>query len=229
MVSPNRSAPIVSAVLWFVVIAAFFVPAGQSHAEEPSGATQQGAAHAPADDVRLQGTGRTASRKFDLAAGLAIFEVQHDGQANLVVRLLDDNGTVVETIFNQRGAFTGDRSAGVKRAGRYLLDIEADGPWSVNIFQPQPSRGESLPVSLQGTGYHATQFVHLNKGMTEFQITHNGKEQFRVTLFDRQGRQIDGLADELGAFEGSKSVNIAEAGIYLLNVAGDGDWTIDVQ
>lgn len=179
--------------------------------------------------IKLAGTGRQASEKFDLASGLGIFEINHDGSSNLVVRLLDKNGDEIDTLFNQIGEFKGEQGFSIPADGQYLLDIAADGNWTVAIRQPRPSVGDSLPSTLEGTGYAATSFVQLDKGLHLFHMTHSGQDRFKVTLTDRHGHPIESLVNVLGTFDGSKPLKIEKSGIYFLNVAGDGDWTIDVQ
>jgi len=180
-------------------------------------------------DITLQGSGRQASDKFYLEPGLANFEISHDGESNLVVRVLDENGKEVDTVFNQIGPFQGDRSIPIAKAVRGLLDVAADGNWKVTIRQPQPTDGQTLPVSLQGTGYHATPFINLKKGLNIFKMTHNGKMRFRVTLLDQYGNPVDTLTNTVGEFDGSKPISIDDPGIYYLNVGADGDWSIDVD
>ena len=154
-------------------------------------ANQSSAKEQQTKDITLQGSGRQASNKFYLEPGLANFEISHDGQSNLVVRLLDENGKEIDTVFNQIGPFQGDRWIPIAKAVRGLLDVAADGNWNVTIRQPQPTEGQTPPVSLQGTGYHATPFVNLKKGLNIFKMKHDGKMRFRVTLLDQYGNPVD--------------------------------------
>ena len=107
--------------------------------------------------------------------------------------------------------------------------MAADGNWNVTIRQPQPTDGQALPVTLQGTGYHATPFINLKKGLNIFKMTHDGKMRFRVTLLDQYGKPVDTLINTVGEFDGSKPISIDDPGIYYLNVGADGDWSIDVE
>jgi hypothetical protein len=179
--------------------------------------------------IKLAGKGRQASDKFDLASGLGVFEINHDGSSNLVVRLLDANGDEIDTLFNQVGEFKGEQGFAIPVDGQYLLDIAANGNWTVAIRQPRPSVGDTLPRTLEGSGYAATSFVQLDKGLHVFHMTHAGQDRFKVTLVDRHGHPVESLVNVLGTFDGSKPLKIQKSGIYFLNVTGDGDWTIDVQ
>ena len=65
--------------------------------------------------IKLDGKGRRASEKFILEPGLSIFAINHDGNSNLVIRLLDREGKSVDTLFNQIGAFEGQRGSRLPR------------------------------------------------------------------------------------------------------------------
>jgi hypothetical protein len=179
--------------------------------------------------IKLHGKGRQASEQFALEPGLSIFEFTHNGTSNFIVKLLDENGKEIDTVVNQIGPFEGDYGFGYERGGRRLLDVTADGEWTVAIRQPRPTQGESLPASLQGTGTHTTPFLKLDKGLAIFKMKHNGDNRFIVRLRDKDGKLLEQLVNTLGAFDGSKPISIEEPGIYFLNVSADGDWSIDVE
>jgi hypothetical protein len=179
--------------------------------------------------IKLDGKGRQASEKFMLEPGLAIFELNHDGESNVVIRLLDRDGKSVDTLFNQIGAFNGQRGFTIPEAGEYLLDVSADGNWAVAIRQPRPTTGRTDFDTLEGIGYGITPLVELEKGLNVFKMRHNGKGRFTVNLMDRDGHKIESLINTLGEFDGSKPVSVEKPGIYFLNVAGDGYWSIDLQ
>ena len=155
--------------------------------------------------------------------------MSHDGQSNVIIRLLDENGETIDTLFNQIGEFRGEQGFGLAGGGKRLLDVAADGNWTVAIRQPRPTAGQTPPTELQGRGYEATPFIQLEKGLVVFKMRHNGESRFRVTLRDENGRPVETLVNTLGAFDGSKPVSIEKPGIYFLNVGADGDWSIDAQ
>jgi hypothetical protein len=92
------------------------------------------AACLPAPALQAQefrGTAQEATELFALDAGLAVFEMEHQGAGAFRVRLLDEQGNVVEELAAAEGGFRGSRAVRVPRGGRYLLDVSATGPWSV--------------------------------------------------------------------------------------------------
>lgn len=81
----------------------------------------------------LSGTGQTATELFNLNQGLARFELFHDGEHNFAVILMTEQGKTTELLVNEIGPFTGSKAVQIRQPGRYLLDITADGNWSVII------------------------------------------------------------------------------------------------
>jgi len=86
--------------------------------------------------VNLEGSGQQASSMFNLNQGLAIFRMTHDGNSNFIIRLLDAQGNSVTTsLVNEIGSFDGSKAVHIDESGTYLLDISADGNWTVRIEQ----------------------------------------------------------------------------------------------
>ena len=81
------------------------------------------------------GTGQAATALFPLAAGLAIFELEHDGAGRFVVRLLTDSGRVVDTLARATGLFRGAKATQIPTTGLYLFDVAAEGKWAIR-FRP---------------------------------------------------------------------------------------------
>jgi hypothetical protein len=79
----------------------------------------------------VSGTGQQASELFPLSAGLAVFELEHQGSGTFSVRLLNREGAVVEVLAEAQGPFRGSKAVRVPRAGEYLFDVRADGAWSI--------------------------------------------------------------------------------------------------
>jgi hypothetical protein len=97
------------------------------------------------------GTGQAATALFPLAAGLAVFELEHDGQGSFVVRLLDDSGQVVDTLARALGIFRGAKATRVPTTGRYLYDVSAGGRWSIRV------RPAGEPSDVNRAGFDARQ------------------------------------------------------------------------
>ena len=82
--------------------------------------------------LALSGRGQQATAKFTLPAGLVVFEMKHDGKSNFIVHLLNDQGQqVTGSLVNAIGTFDGSKAVQIPKMGTYLLDIAADGNWSI--------------------------------------------------------------------------------------------------
>jgi hypothetical protein len=86
--------------------------------------------------ISFRGMGQQASPFFTLKPGLAIFKMTHDGESNFDIWLLDSKGNKVELLVNEIGTFNGSKAVGIKEGGTYILDIDADGNWKIDITQP---------------------------------------------------------------------------------------------
>jgi hypothetical protein len=85
--------------------------------------------------VSFSGMGKQVSPFFTLKPGLTIFKMTHDGERNFIVHLLDSKGNVVEYLVNEIGKFNGSKAMGTQEGGTYILDIDADGDWKIDISQ----------------------------------------------------------------------------------------------
>jgi len=126
------------------------------------------------EPIALSGTGQEATSKFSLEKGLSIFRMTHDGDSNFGVWLLDGEGEKVDLLVNEIGAFDGSKAVGIKKQGDYILDISADGRWTITIEQPRPSSAPSVPKTLKGKGQQASEVFYLDKGLARFEMTHDG-------------------------------------------------------
>lgn len=90
-------------------------------------------ATATAQAQSLRGSGTRATQAFPLVAGIAVFEVQHRGEAPFQMRLVDEQGQVVDEIASGVGAFGGSKAVRIPATGRYLVNVVADGDWSVRV------------------------------------------------------------------------------------------------
>lgn len=102
----------------------------------------------------FSGTGQQATEMFPLSEGLAVFELEHRGSSRFVVRLLNERGALTEEVVSATGPFNGSKAIEVPRTGQYLLDVTADGAWSVRLRSgatttSSPSQSHSMNASPQ--------------------------------------------------------------------------------
>jgi len=181
------------------------------------------------EPITLSGIGQEATSKFSLETGLSVFRMNHDGDRNFIVWLLNDEGDQIDILVNKIGEFDGSKAVGITKQGDYILDINADGSWTINIEQPRPSYAPPVPKTLKGTGQQASEMFYLDKGLARFEMTHDGDRNFIVWLLNDEGDQIDILVNKIGEFDGSKAVSIRKGGNYLLSISADGNWEISIE
>lgn len=86
--------------------------------------------------INLSGTGQTATEKFTLQDGLAVFKSTYKGRETVFhIELLDSYGEDVGMPANDIGSDLSVSKAIQVTAGEYLLNVDADGPWTVTIEQ----------------------------------------------------------------------------------------------
>jgi hypothetical protein len=158
--------------------------------------------------------------------------MKHQGNANFIVDLLDENGNSVAPmgIVNVIGPFQGSTPVQIKRSGQYLLDVQNAGSWQIVVRQP---RVESAPkvTTFYGNSAKATQLFELSGGLHRVEMTHQGDANFIVDLLDENGASVVpmGLVNEIGPFDGSRAMTVPDDGIYLFWVEANGPWTLKVE
>lgn len=194
------------------------------------------------EPIILEGTGVEATNTFVLEEGLSIFHMTHDGQSNFAIWLYNaETGERVDLLVNEIGPYSGAAIVGVTGelgqaySGKHLLDITADGNWKVIIEQPRPKTALEIPQTFTGKGDSVSSPFTLEKGTIKFEIAHDGHSNFAIWLYDREGRRVDLLVNEIGTFEGSKVVGVtgkifdASPGIHYLDITADGDWRVVIS
>jgi len=88
---------------------------------------------------------------------------------------------------------------------------------------------EPEPIILSGNGKEATSFFELEKGLSIFEMKHDGDHNFIIWLYKDDGDRIDLLVNEIGEFDGSTVIGIDESGSYLLDITADGNWQISIE
>lgn len=182
------------------------------------------------EPLRFTGHGQQVSETFMLTEGLVIFRMTHDGSSNFAVVLLDDKGKWIELLVNKIGKFDGAKAVGIKRAGKYLLDIQADGNWTISVEQPSaPANAPTPPLTFTGRGQQISPMFRLADSLVTFHMTHDGSSNFAIVLLDDKGGWVELLVNKIGDFDGAKAVGIRRAGVYLLNITADGNWVVTIK
>jgi hypothetical protein len=179
--------------------------------------------------IKLSGTGDQVSARFSLQAGLSIWQVSHEGRSNFQISLVNRDGDSVDMPINEIGRYRGVRAVRIARSGEYLLNVHADGKWSISIDQPRPTEAPAKPLEAAGEGAAVTSFVTLPRGLNVVKASHQGDGIFRVRVLDRQGRTLEQVVGVVGPYDGSRAIKIEEAGIYVFSIIANGQWSLKVE
>lgn len=191
--------------------------------------------------VNFSGSGDELTAEFDLTNGLLVLEASHSGSGNFIVQLLSAEGDR-ELSINAIGAYSGVRGHQVKEGalfalapGAFRVEVNADGPWTVDLSQPQWNQGADLPVSYEGDGDTVMGPFRLVTGLLPAEFSHSGSGNFMVQLASSDGESVEFLVNEIGAYQGSQAITVRDGslfdtapGIYALVVNADGPWTVSL-
>lgn len=186
----------------------------------------EGQAIEEVDQQEFSGQG-SKQQNFQAGGGLTIFTLTHEGGRNFVVQF--GQGDDMRLLVNEIGNFEGSKAVGLP-VGDYVLDIATLGSWTVKISQSVPEEAPAPPKKLEGDGAEASEFFSLKPGPATFRLNYEGQGLFAPQLIKASdGTVITLLANELSNFSGEKTVEIAEEGIYLVDVAAAGTWSVDIS
>lgn len=196
-------------------------------ASDETAATEPGPSTPPAP-ASFSGTGKKVLDFEVRSDGPVVVRGTHSGQSNFIVHTISRDGAGEEGLFNEIGRWTGQAVWEDAAAGRYRLEVDADGPWTITFTQPDTMRGVALlPGAVKGTG--ATAVIVRSKDAFNAVVTgtHRGQSNFIVDLIgtgDTTGSV--NLFNEIGTFNGETAEDLPE-GRLLLYVRADGPWTLD--
>ena len=197
-----------------------------------------------------------ATGPFGLESGLAIVKMNHQGNGDFVVNLLstrqeetaaapgpiefsgDQNGgsatEVGRALAKKSGPVAVSKAVNIPAAGKYILDVKANGPWTIEVEQPRPSSAPKTS-SFSGNNNAATPFFELSHGLKQITMTNLDEENFGVSLLDKNGNEAKvSLLDKHKGQAGvdrtavSWTINLGEDGLYLLDVRSDTFWTVEI-
>ncbi|MDQ2049774.1 polysaccharide deacetylase [Natronolimnohabitans sp. A-GB9] len=181
---------------------------------------EAGEAHA------LEGTGETDTEPFDLAEGIVVGEFTHDGDAAFAASVVPTDGDRDDEALVTEADGDGE-SMLVVDAGTYRLEVDADGPWSVDLEQPAVHADdfEEPPLETSGTGSAFVGPLWTDDDLS-LAVTHDGDGSFVVDGVGADG-SWEQLVNQRGGFDASRSY--AAAGVCWIDIEADGDWSLEID
>jgi len=179
--------------------------------------------------IVLSASGNATTKPFNLTAGLAIFVLGYTGGDGFQASLVDDGGHIVSQLYNLTGNANGATALGVS-AGSYALSVNAGGQWSVTVNQGVPVNPQPIPLNDSGAGPQVTPFFESGGGNATVNMSYNGTDPFVVTLLSAGGEIISTLVNTpTGPFTGTQKILMQQGSVYLIDIEGNGAWTLNVH
>lgn len=218
-------------------------------------------------ELSIDWSGRGSERQgpVQLTSGDRLdFNLSHQGSGRFVVSALPrTNGPPIE-LFSASGNFEGSDhkyvgEASDVREGVYEIDVDATGPWSIQIRLARANSGNTVETSPRNA-FDAARLIidwrgegddligpvdlHDDGSILKFQTTHRGSSRFRVSCYsvDRPTRFCPEIASGFGNTADAIELRVGEvyfgglfelfdwyAGEYNFRVEADGPWTITAQ
>lgn len=173
----------------------------------------------------FSGSGASVEQGVSIEGGLTVIDAMHTGgSSNFQVSLVNDS-EFDDNFVNAIGEYDG-ASAGLIDADEYMLDVEADGDWEIEIRQPRSAIGDALPQSLGDDGPTVAgpfEFSgsHIASG------SHSGESNFAAHVYPAEGSFGELVFNEIGEYEGETTFSFD--GVGWVGVEADGDWTIEME
>ncbi|WP_121744420.1 hypothetical protein [Natronorubrum halophilum] len=173
----------------------------------------------------FSGSGASVEDGVSIEGGLTVVDATHTGgSSNFQVSLVNDS-EYDDNFVNAIGEYDG-ASADLLDADEYMLDVEADGDWDVEIRQPRAASGDSLSQSLSGdspavAGPFEFSGSHIASG------SHSGSSNFAVQIYPAEGSFGELVFNEIGEYDGETTCNFD--GVGWVDVQADGEWAIDLE
>ncbi|MGE7951816.1 hypothetical protein [Lysinibacillus xylanilyticus] len=193
----------------------------KAKAEEAAKAKAEAERLAKLEALKLSGSGDTVTKKVKLDDGFVIIDATHQGSRNFAVKLLDSNANTLKLVVNEIGNYSGKKVYAIP-AGEYLYEVTASGPWTINMSQDIP-KDVSPEGKVSGKG-DSVVFMNISKGAKTVSFTHDGSSNFVVKANDSVL-----LANEIGAYNGSKVQKVEDTSVYFFDITADGNWTMTFE
>jgi hypothetical protein len=149
-------------------------------------------------------------------ANLSVITLEHNGRSNFIVWAYTEDGE--DLLVNTIGSYNGSRLLWGDEPT--ILDIDADGNWTVAILPIGPASSPEF----SGRGDAASGFFYPpDQRLTTWVISHDGRSNFVVWLYCAGGSDL--IVNDIGAVTGSTAIRF-EDGPCVWEVQADGNWSL---
>ncbi len=173
-------------------------------------------------ETSFSGTGDHVEDGIDIEEGLTVLESTHEGRRGFKVMLVSEAGSS-HAFAMHVGEYHGE-SPSLLEAGTYSLEVDADGPWEVDITQPREDYGEAVPDSLSDT---RPRVFGPYKFEGEYDATgvHEGSGDFNVWIYPQDISSRTLLFTDLGSVD--TETTFEHEGVGWVAVEAAGEWEVE--
>ena len=189
----------------------------------------------------FDGTGDAVLGPANITEGVLIVNGVHLGSRNFIVNIVGAEKN--ENSFNEIGDFAGSVAHAVStgslfglQPGSVLIEVSADGPWSIKLTQEIPSGGQSPPIDWESQGQNVVKWLRFPTGNYVLNAQHQGSRNFQVFLLKSDGTNSENVINDIGDYSGENLLQVSSGnlfgmspGLYALAVVADGDWSVSIK
>lgn len=171
------------------------------------------------EELPIIGSGRGDSVLSDIvleAGEIYAMRMTHSGYSNFAVWLYDADDNR-DLLINEIGNYTG--TVFLDGASPLMLNIEADGDWSYEIYKLEMISQDSF----SGKGDYVTGIFYMSGGAQSWHFKHSGDSNFAVWLYTSEGRDL--VINEIGMYDADQIVSVSGSYAFLV-INADGEWEI---
>lgn len=146
-----------------------------------------------------------------------LLDITHDGSSNFVVDSFTADNEDVGLLVNEIGPYTGTRPINFIGDPVGLLEIQADGAWTITARPLIAS--DVLPSPASGSG---DDVIAMILDSPSLDVTHTGGESnFVIWAWTSESRDL--LVNEIGDYSGTVRTPTGEV---IFEIEADGEWTL---
>lgn len=83
--------------------------------------------------MHFEGSGNDRQSFTVTESGARLFTMDYQGEQRFAVELQDNQGQILEILADEPGSYNGVMASDPLETGTYYLDVEASGPWTIDI------------------------------------------------------------------------------------------------
>lgn len=182
------------------------------------------------ETMKYSGFGSKVVQGVALPDHAMVVTAKHtSGRHNFIVEYYDNDGNNSGAFVNEIGEYYGSSLFNNSKSepGTGILQIEADGRWELTFISFANAVKTNGSSNMVGHGDTVTPLFDGNGGPNVIKLTHRGKHNFIVDIYDEDGH-CENIVNEIGFFSGEKVMKLQKNVRYFAIVQADGDWSIDL-